>query len=202
MEKVRRNSLGRDRRVLWPDSSEHHRNQVKSEKRKKWEGCWTGVHEVLERMILSALFWVLSCRKQQHQYIPVWAKGSLYIEFWTVCYTWAIGCNSSRKRRIGVFLNTHHHPPLPTPPHHQHRSHSLSHPPIPCSQPAAASQSSEPLGSGLFNTSFLRLPGAKKKKWLLPFCKWKVTSASAKKAIPLTSLLFWANKKFAESYQG
>lgn len=185
--------------MLWPDSSEHHGNQVKSEKRKKREGCWTGVHGVLECVIHSALFWVLSCRKQKHLYIPVWAKGSLYIEFWTVCYMWATGCNSNRKRGIGVFLNTHHHPPLPTPPHHQHRSHTLPRP-IPCSLPAAPSQSSELLGSGLFNTSFLRLPGAK--KWLLPFCKWKVTSAPAKKAIPLTSLLVWANKKFVESYQG
>ena len=164
VEKVRRNSLGRDRRVLWPDSSEHHGNQVKSEKRKKWEGCWTGVHEVLECVIHSALFWVLSCRKQKHQYNPAWAKGSLYIEFWTVCYTWARGCNSSRKRRIGVFLNTHHHPPLPTPPHHQHHSHSLSHPLslAPCQPLPPKVQSC--WGQAYLILLFLGFQGQKKKK--------------------------------------
>ena len=133
------NSLGRDRRVLWPDSSWTEPGSLRRERNER--GAGLGFTGVLECVVHSALFWVLSFRKQKHQYIPVWAKGSLYIEFWTVGYVWATGCNSIRKRRIGVFFNTHHHTRCPTPPHHQHCP--PPHPsPILCSLPAAPSQSS------------------------------------------------------------
>ena len=193
------NPLGRDRRVLRPDSSWTPWKSGSLRRQRNERGAGLGLTGVLECVIHSALFWVLAFWKQKRQYIPVWAKGSLYIEFWTVSYMWATGCNSIKKR-IGVFLNTHHHPPYPTPPHHQHLPPPPAPPPsiAPCQPPPPKVQSC--WGQAYLILLFLGFQG--QKKWLLPFCKWKVTSASAKKAIPLTSLLLWANKKCAESYQG